>query len=122
MGRLITLGVVEKAMEQERRVGDEDRRAKPEPPKAAPFLPVLLFLLGLVVAASTWNFTRLETDYQGFKSDEIGRHERDAALHEKMDGRLGAVEKALSERSVQNEKQTRIQKAIARKLGVKVEE
>lgn len=114
----ITLGIVEEALQEEHRVGEADRRAEPAKDKPSPLMPLLLFLLGLVVAASTWNFTKLETDYQGFKADEVGRHERDAALHEKMDGRLTILEKAESERAAQ----TRLQKAIARKLGVKVED
>lgn len=113
----ITLGVVERALDADRRSGEE-RRDEPPKEKSSPLWPLLMFLLALVVAASTWNFTKLEGDYQGFKSDEVGRHERDAALHEKMDGRLAVLEKAETERAAQS----RLQKAIARRLGVKVED
>lgn len=122
--QMITLGVVERAMEQERRErerrsGEDRRDAPPEPPKEkGALLPLLMFLLGLVVAASTWNFTKLESDYQGFKSDEISRHERDAELHAKMDARISATEKSTAELAAQG----KLQKAIARKLGVKVED
>jgi hypothetical protein len=119
----ITLDVVERAMDQgEDRRSGEDRREepKPEPAKVAGpmFVPFLIVLIGLVVAASTYNFTRLETDYQGFKTEELKRHEGEAAWRAQVDGQLQTLVHAETERR----EQTKYLKAMARKMGLKVED
>lgn len=116
----ITLGVVERALEQDRRSGDDRRDSEPPPPPkgAGALMPLLMFLAALVVAASTWNFNKLETDYQVFKADEIKRHEADAIWRAGVQAQLEALGRAETER----EKQTKYLKAVARKMGLKVED
>lgn len=106
---------------EERRSGDDRREApKPEPakPSVPVFVPFLIVLIGLVVAASTYNFTRLESDYQAFKAEEQHRREGDATWRAQVDGQLQTLVRA----DVERREQTKYLKAMARKMGLKVED
>lgn len=112
----ITLGAVERAFEEERRMGSDDRREKPDASDGPKLLFWALGLVGTIaVGLGAAQFTDLKSEFRTHKVTEEQKHEG-------LQRDVQAIRNTLAAEAPEKAFDRRLLKAMAKKQGIKLSE